>query len=220
MGRPDHMPASPSDTRAKPVIGILGGIGSGKSTVAGLFAALGCGVVDSDRLAREALSEPEVVRAIRERFGDAVVDVGGAIDRRALAERTFGRPDELAALEGIVHPRVHAGRARLRAAYRADPAVVAIVEDTPLLLEKGLDADCDVLVFVEAPDAERLRRVRGSRGWTPGELSRRQSMQLPLDIKRRRADHVIQNDDNPEACLGQVRRILDHILHDRIPPSS
>ena len=201
------MPESPptSDRRDRPVIGLVGGIGAGKSTVARAFALLGCVVSDSDRDAKAALDEPDTRDRIVAALGQGLLDGDGRIDRARLATRIFGDAEARRTLESIVHPRVHARRA---AAFAAAPASdPALVIDAPLLLEAGLDAACDAVVFVDCPREERLRRVREHRGWDEAELARREAAQLPLDAKRARADHVVVNDaraasSDPDARPG------------------
>jgi len=206
-----------ADAARKPVIGIVGGVGSGKSFVARLLASLGCAVIDADELVRQAYREPQVIDAIRRWWGDDVVRADGEVDRKRIASIVFDNPAELAKLEGLLHPRVNAERARLREQYQADPDVVAIVEDTPLLLEKGLDKDCDVLVFIESSLADRQRRVAAHRGWSAEQLAGREKKQTPLDIKAQRADYVVQNHGDEATCLAHVRRVLSRILHEFTP---
>jgi len=199
-------------TARKPVIGLMGGIGSGKSTVARCFAQLGCGIIDADALARAAINEPAVVEQLRQWWGDEVVTADGKADRAAVARIIFNAPDERARLESVVHPRVHAGRAAARAAMMRDPAIVAIVEDCPLLLETKLDGECDVLVFVDASREKRLARVTAARGWSEADFDQREKSQFGLDTKRDRADYVISNEDDEANCLTRVRRVLPQIL--------
>ncbi|MFA9477521.1 dephospho-CoA kinase [Phycisphaerales bacterium AB-hyl4] len=212
----DNSP-TPGPARHKPVIGLLGAPGSGKSFVAKVFQEHGAGVIDADRLAREALDEPTVRETLRQWWGDAVIDEHGRVDRRAVGERVFDDPAALRRLEAVVHPRVHAGRAAMRAKYEADPGVRAIVEDCPLLLEQGLDGDCDVLVFVDAPQAVREARVRERRGWSSAELARREKNQASLDIKRERADHIVNNGAERLLAYEQARRVLSQILQPSEP---
>ncbi len=196
----------------KPVIGLLGGIGSGKSTVAREFARQGCGVIDADELARAALREPNVRDQLVAWWGDAVLDAEGNVDRKAVGRIVFDQPDELRKLESVTHPRVHAGRESARQAMQNDPAIVAIVEDCPLLLESGLDESCDRLILVQASRATRLHRLQRDRGWSESELDRREKNQIPLDTKAQRADDVIDNDESAEPLVGQVRNVLSRIL--------
>jgi dephospho-CoA kinase len=196
----------------KPVIGIAGGVGSGKSFIARLFAELGCAVIDSDAQARAAYQDPAIRRTLREWWGDEVFLPGGDINRPAVARKVFADEGERRRLEGLIHPWVAAAREREMAAAAADPQVVAYVWDTPLLFEAGLNAQCDAVVFVDTPPGERLRRVRESRGWDEAELLRRQKSQWPLDKKRRISDHVVTNTADADYARGQVREVLSRIL--------
>ncbi|MCC7192687.1 MAG: dephospho-CoA kinase [Phycisphaeraceae bacterium] len=203
---------SNQNAHRKPVIGIIGGVGSGKSTVARLFASLGCAVIDADVLAHEALASEPVKREIVRWWGDDVLKADGSVNRQAVGKIVFADNAELARLEGIVHPIVHRRRAELREKYQHDQQVVAIVEDTPLLLEKHLEDQVDVIVYVHADAAIRAARVAG-RGWSEGEIARREKNQLSLDIKRNRADYVIDNNAGETESLSHVRRVLSQILH-------
>ena len=120
-----------------PVIGLAGGIGSGKSTVARVFASLGCVVSDSDRAGDAALRRPEVVGAIRERWGDGVIGDDGAPDKHAIAGRVFGDADERAWLESLVHPIIHEQRVALVERVRRERDARGVVIDAPLLFEAG-----------------------------------------------------------------------------------
>ena len=195
----------------KPVIGVLGGIGAGKSFVARQFALLGCAVIDSDELASAALADARVRRQVAERWGRQVLDESGQVDRKALAEVVFEDADELHLLEQIIHPKVHELRSDLRRQYMADPEVPAIVEDCPLLLEKDLVDQCDVKVFVDADRRLRLERV-AERGWSDKELAQREKNQLALDFKAEISDHVIDNSADEAHCARQVRGVFSLIL--------
>jgi dephospho-CoA kinase len=199
-----------SDVR-KPVIGLAGAIGSGKSFVARILAERGCAVIDSDQLARDATDLPQVRKRIAEAFGPTMLDRDGKADRRAIAAHVFGDRAKLATLESIIHPPVHEARHAMRQRYAADPAVVAIVEDCPLLYEVGLDAECDVVIFVQASRQTRLARVAG-RGWSEKDLADREKNQLGLDFKASRADYVIDNDEGEDHVRQQVASVLSLIL--------
>ena len=191
---------------APPVIGLTGAIGSGKSTVAAIHASLGCVVSDADELAREELASPDLVEAMRERWGDDIIGPDDAPDREAIARRVFGDDSERAWLEGLIHPRVHARREQAFA--DADRDAPALVIDAPLLVEAGLLDACDHVIFVDAPPATRLERVVRDRGWDEAELERRESAQAGVDLKRDIADHVIDNDGDIEELGHRVKNVL------------
>ena len=193
------------------VIGLAGGVGSGKSTVARAFEELGCLVSDSDRLARNALTNKDVIAELRGWWGDRVLDHEGRIDRRAVAGIVFHDSVQRDRLEALIHPMIRASRQELidRAEHANAPAVIV---DAPLLFEAGLDADCDAIVFVDAPRSVRLERVQRNRNWDERELDRREASQMGLDEKRRRSSHVVQNGEiDREALSEQVRGILEEL---------
>jgi len=196
----------------KPVIGLLGAPGAGKSLVAAQFRELGCAVIDADALAREALQADAVRDQLVAWWGRGVLDSEGRVDRAAVGRIVFGDKTELARLEALTHPTVNQRRRARRAGDRADPSVVAIVEDSPLLLEKGPADECDVLVFVDAPREVRLSRLASSRGWGEAELAGREKNQWPLDTKRARADYVVSNHAGPRETFDATRRVLSQIL--------
>jgi dephospho-CoA kinase len=175
-----------------------------------LFGEEGCLVIDSDAQVREAYRDPGVLKTLRDWWGDAVFDNDGALDRAAVARKIFNNPAERQRLEGLLHPWVDEKRWRMMEA--ASPAVAGFVWDTPLLMEAGLNMQCDVVVFVEASDAERLQRVVEQRGWDAGELARREKLQLPLDTKRKISDYQIVNTAGADDLRGQVRQIFSRIL--------
>lgn len=205
------MPRRPRRPARTVVLGVLGGIASGKSRVAAALAGPGGLVVAADTLAHEALASSEVRDAIRDAFGPAVLDAAGAVDRRALAAVVFQDPAARHRLEGWIHPWVRARiSAALEAARRA--GTPRVVLDVPLLLEHdaehGFARQCDHLVFVEADAAERDRRAVATRGWEPGEVARREAAQLPLSEKRRRADVIVQNDGTPNELDAAIAAAL------------
>ncbi|MBL9141570.1 MAG: dephospho-CoA kinase [Phycisphaerae bacterium] len=193
-----------------PVLGIVGGIGSGKSAVAAALAAEGCLVCDSDALGAQALRDPAVAAQLRAWWGDRVFDANGHADRSRIAAIVFADPAERTRLEGLVHPWIEARRREL---FAHPPAATrALVIDAPLLLEAGLGAQCTAVIFVETPVEMRQKRVLDTRGWTPQEHSRRESAQWPLDRKRNCAHHVVRNDGSSDALRAQVRRVLEEVL--------
>ena len=196
----------------KPIIGLAGGIGSGKSFIAGLFGELGCGVIDSDAQVRQVYQDPAVLATIRGWWGDSVIDSSGKADRRAIATKVFNNPAERQRLESLIHPRVDVLRQDRMKEFAIDPKIVAFVWDTPLLFEAGLNSRCDAVIFIESPFDQRLRRVTESRGWDQSELQRREKLQWPLDRKREISDDVLQNTADAGDARRQVRDVLLRIL--------
>jgi dephospho-CoA kinase len=196
----------------KPVIGIAGGIASGKSYIADLFGELGCLVIKSDDQVAAAYRDPEVLAELKRWWGDGVVRPDGAVDKRVIANRIFGDPEERRRLEGLLHPYVARLRDTQMLAAAGDKNVVAYVWDTPLLFETGLNQECDAVVFVDAPRDLRVSRVKETRGWDESELMRREILQTPLDRKRELSDHVITNTADATRARSQVREVLSRIL--------
>lgn len=192
------------------VIGILGGIGSGKSTVARMLAEMGADVLDADAICTELHQTPEARQAIRDRWGDAVFGPGGELDRAKLADIVFDSPDELNELDRIMHPKV-VERIRNQVAGCRDGGRAMCVIDAPLLLESGLIELCDVTVFVDCDPATRTRRLAGTRGWAPDEIERREARQEPLARKREVADFVVENDGDPAATRQCIEEIVAHL---------
>lgn len=174
-------------------VGLTGNIAAGKSSVARVWRALGAALVDADELARRAVEpgSPGLARVV-EAWGPGVLDASGALDRAALRAIVFADPEARARLEGIVHPAVYALREEeyRRAAEAGAPLVVA---DIPLLFEVGLADEFDVVVLVDAPEEERMRRLVEDRGLDPEEAGRMVAAQMPAELKRARADLVIDN---------------------------
>jgi len=202
------------------VLGVLGGIASGKSAVARLLAGADGVVIDADRLAREVLDSAPVRAQVAQALGADLLQPDGALDRARLARRVFDDPAARRKLESLTHPRV---RARVRGLLDEARArgVPRIVLDVPLLLENdgqhGLVAECDALVFVDADVRAREARAQASRGWAPGEVARREAAQMPLETKRERADHVLRNAGGLAELERDVARLLAHILAARAP---
>ncbi|RLY94887.1 dephospho-CoA kinase [Kocuria tytonicola] len=186
-------------------VGLTGGIASGKSTVSGCLAGLGAVVVDADALARE-LQEPGApgLAAIVAHFGEQVLDRGtGRLDRAALAALVFADREELAELNGIMHPLVRAGAARLAATV---PPGGVLVQDIPLLVETGQHTDMDRVLVVEAPEAERVRRMVADRGMDPDDARRRIAAQASDAQRRAVATTVFDNSGTREDLERQVRQ--------------
>jgi dephospho-CoA kinase len=205
-------------THPLPVIGIVGGIGSGKSAVAGILRELGCVVADSDGFARKALLDPAIKREIVSWWGEGVLDrKTGEIDRRAIASIVFSDPAQRQRLESLTHPWIERRRRELFAA--AAPTAKALVIDAPLLLEAGLKRECDAIIFVDTPDEARSQRVAATRGWTAAQWHAREAAQMPLDRKRLMADHVVVNNGNLDDLRAAVQRVFARIVKPAEPPA-
>jgi dephospho-CoA kinase len=198
----------------KPIIGIAGGIGSGKSYVAQIFGELGALVICSDDQVRQVYERAEVKRTLREWWGESVFLPTGQVNRRTVAHQVFADPQQRTRLEQLIHPLVAEARDEVMAAKQDDPGVSAFIWDTPLLFEAGLNKQCDAVVFVDAPLSDRLARVQKQRNWDAAELARRENSQWPLDRKRELADYVINNSANADPVRDQVKRIFSQI-HDK-----
>ncbi len=195
------------------MIGLTGGIGAGKTTVARILESLGCVVLDSDRMAHEELREPDVAGVLRSWWGEAIVTSSGEVDRSKLAGIVFNDANELKRLEGLLYPRLHRRRERIFARLADDDRVRAIVLDAPMLHEAGVDKVCDAVIFVAADDEIRARRVAATRGWSEEEWRRREKLQIPLDKKRALADHVVVNGHSDIGLLRpEIERIFDSVL--------
>ncbi len=198
--------------RNKPIIGLAGGIGAGKTAVAQILETLGAAVIDFDRLAHAELNAAEVAGKLRRWWGGGVFSPDGTIDREAVAAIAFSDPGELARLERLIHPRLNRPREELVAGYLAEEGVKAIVFDAPKLFEAQLNQTCDTVIYIEADRSVRLRRVARSRGWTEEEFARRENLQNPLDMKKANADHVVINQSGIGELRSQVERVFSSVL--------
>jgi dephospho-CoA kinase len=192
-----------------PVLGIVGGIGSGKSYVSSLFARLGAFVIDADRIGHKVLTYPEVLRAIQERWGSAVFEyqlstlnpqpgslnsqLTPQLSRKKLGAIVFADAKEKAKLEALVHPLIRADIERQIYEASRDPAIKLVILDAAIMLETGWKDACQAVIFVDASEAVRLQRV-AKRGWDSGELKKREASQWPLEQKKSLCQHIIPNE--------------------------
>jgi dephospho-CoA kinase len=196
------------------IIGILGGVASGKSMVAEQFGRLGAGVLDADRTGHEVLRLPHVEAAVRRRWGEAVFGPDGRIDRPRLAEVVFTpgprSQTERRYLEQLTHPEI------ARLIWRQAGTLVAagaevVVLDAALLIETGWDQWCEKVVFVDTPLEMRRERAK-ARGWDEEDFAAREGVQESLDRKRARADVIIDNSGSPERTQAQVEQFWASLI--------
>ncbi len=213
----------------KPVIGILGGIGSGKSTVAAEFAKLGCKVIDADKIAHELLDEPTVKEKVVGLFGRTILDPAGKIDREKLAEVVFADArnqkseagsqksevgslsSALCLLSSVLHPLVLQRAEELIEQYNRQNQVKAIVLDMPLLMEVGWLKRCDKLIFVDCRRKLRLDRAK-KMGFDKNQVKIRENFQISLDNKTNVADNTINNNSDFSALAKQVTDIFSYVV--------
>jgi len=200
--------------RKKPIIGILGGIGSGKSTVAAEFAKLGCRIIDADNIARELLGREAVREKIVGLFGESILDSADKINRKKLAEIAFADVDKLSSLNSILHPLVLARAEQLIEQYKRQPQVKAIVLDMPLLAEVGWDKRCDRLIFVDCKRQLRTARMKEKGGFDENQLKIRENFQISLDKKTSISDNTINNNSDLLVLTKQVTDIFSYITDD------
>ena len=194
----------------KPVIGILGGIASGKSTVAAEFAKLGCKVIDADDIVHELLERAAVKEKIAARFGRAILDLTGKIDHKKLAAVVFDDVDKLSSLNEIIHPFVLRRAEELIARYDRQDQVKAIVLDMPLLVEVGWAERCDKLIFVDCKQELRVARAK-KKGFDQNQLKIREKFQISLDNKISLADNTVINNSDFSALVRQIADIFSDI---------
>ncbi len=189
------------------IIGLIGGIASGKSAVAAELAAFGAVVLDADGAAHEVINLPTVQQALVERWGKGVLKSSGEIDRGAVAKQVFSDDEkgraELQFLEETLHPRIREQFQAKLAELSAGGTAIAVI-DAPLLLEAGWEKLCDTLVFVDSPRPDRLQRAK-LRNWTEAEFAKREALQMPISDKRKRSTYVLSNGGDLASLRDQVQ---------------
>lgn len=192
----------------------MGGIASGKSTVAAEFAKLGCKVINADAIAHELLEKEAIKRQVVAAFGPSVLNKEGKIDRRKLAEIAFADAQKLSSLNIIIHPLVLEQVERQIEQYSRQSNIPAIVLDMPLLVEVGWAKRCDRLVFVRCSSEIRAERAK-KMGFDKNHLKIRESFQISLDNKSGIADNTIENNSDFSALVRQVADIFTDITDNR-----
>jgi dephospho-CoA kinase len=201
----------PDGTRRPAVVGLTGGIGSGKSTVADRFVALGAALVDTDRIAHEITAAGgAAIEAIRAAFGAAMITADGRMDRAAMRSRVFADPSARQRLESILHPMI---RARTQQAIEAaiDAGAPYVLVAVPLLVESGQAGRYDRVLVVDCPPEVQVDRVMARSGLARAEVEAIVAAQAPRERRLAAADDVIDNGGVPAALDAQVRRL--HALY-------
>ncbi len=189
------------------VFGLTGGIGTGKSTVAGMFRDEGIPVVDADRIARDVTAPGQYAYLeIVHRFGRDILDADGEIDRKRLAEIVFADPARRAELEAVTHPRIVEGIAYALQKLDAEGHPAAIVE-AALIHEKGRRGMFEAVIGVWCDRIQQVRRLMARDGIPEAQALLRLSAQMDANAKAKASDHVIDNSDDRESTRAQVRAL-------------
>lgn len=193
------------------LIGLTGGIGSGKSTVAQLLVRHGWELVDADQIARDIVEPGQpALTELAQAFGEDILQEDGSLDRGLLASRAFSSREKTAVLNSITHPRINEEtQARFDAARQAGADFV--VYDMPLLVDKGLHKDMDATIVVDVDTEERVRRLVAYRGLDEEDARRRIAAQIPDDVRRAAADFIIDNNGPREALDEQVEGVVEKL---------
>ncbi len=201
--------------KKKPIIGILGGVCSGKSTVAAEFAKLGCSVIDADKIAHELLDKKNIKGKIIATFGQGILNSTGKVNRKKLADIVFDDSDKLSLLNKMLHRLVLKRAEELIKQYNRQNQVRGIVLDMPLLVEVGWDKRCDKLIFVDCDWQLRVDRAKKMGFFDENQLKIRENFQISLDRKVGLVDNTIDNNSDFSALAKQVADIFSYIVDDK-----
>jgi dephospho-CoA kinase len=200
--------------RERPVVGVTGGVGSGKSSFAAALAGEDWTLVSADEVAHEVLEEETIRQRLAAAFGPGILDAEGRIDRAALGRRVFASRAALQRHTAVVYPAIRERlAARLAAARQA--AAGGVVLEAPTLYEAGCEGLVDRVVTVEAPLEARARRCSAARDWGPDEVRRREALTIGEAERRRRADTVVENDGDLDALRAAARRMRERLSASR-----
>jgi dephospho-CoA kinase len=195
------------------LVGLTGGIATGKSTVSTLLRQLGCEIIDADLLAREVVEpgQPAWTTIVAE-FGQGVVTAGGTLDRKKLGAIVFAHPERRRRLEAITHPAIRE-RFQARLDELAERGFTGLVVfDAAVMIESGNYKNMDRLVVVVTDEATQMARLRGRDGTEDAEGQRKIASQMPLAEKAKLADYVIDNSGDRAATAEQVRRVFAALM--------
>ncbi len=197
----------------KPVIGLVGGIGAGKSIAAAELVALGCRLIDADAIGHALLDEPDVQSELKNRWGEDIFDSQGRVNRAAVGKIVFADRAELEAINAVMHPRMRRRMEREIAKAKSAPAVEAVVLDAAVLFEAGWDDLCTCVIFVDAPEDVRLRRLSSRPGWNAAKSASIEKFQISLDKKAAMCDYTIGNSSSVSHLRKQVGELFREIFH-------
>ncbi|MEZ6124427.1 MAG: dephospho-CoA kinase [Planctomycetaceae bacterium] len=204
------------------MVGILGGIGSGKSSVVRQVTTLRLLILDADRIGHDLLDDRNIQAELRHHFGEDIFADSGSVDRKRLAQIVFQPSAQssaaLSLLNSILHPTI---RQQIQSTINhASTDVDAIILDAALLLEAGWADQCDCLIFIETPQTVREQRVFETRGWSAEELARREATQWSLERKRSCAHFVVDNSNSIQQAGQQMTTVLQTVIHRRLQNNS
>jgi dephospho-CoA kinase len=213
LGQDENEPVSGKPEKPFLVIGVTGGIGSGKSTVSGMLMELGARLLDADALSKQVTGAGmPAVEEITARFGDSVLDSAGNLDRERLAGIVFANPDKRRELEAIVHRRVVEAMDSILAQWRKEGHGGVAVLDVPIPVVRGFQDNCDEIWVVESPGEQRIRRVRNRSGLSESDIRTRMSAQIPEEAYRALATRIVVNDGSLPDLREKVVRLLESAM--------
>lgn len=200
-----------SQVQSKPVIGIVGGIASGKTTVAREFGSCGGFVIDCDAVGHELLADDIVRNKLRKHWGDGIFAADGSVSRDALGKIAFSSKTQIDALNAILHPLIAARIAEFIAVGQANPEITIIVIDAAVLFEAGWNKFCAHTIFVKASLRHRIGRAAKTRSWDKQTLLQRESLQISLDNKATRCSYIVDNCSTESHLKEQVFQFIRQI---------
>ena len=195
------------------ILGILGGIGSGKSTVTDMFAALGANTLDADAIAHELIEKEETKATLRQWWGDEIITAEGKVDRTKIAQKVFSDAAELVRLNNLIHPevrkRIEEGIGKFMAKNGEEKKLLVL--DVPLLASSTLRDLCDEIIFVNSDESLRQSRTQ-LRGWSSKDLKQREACQVPENDKKKLAGFIINNSGSLDETRQQVEALYQDLV--------
>ena len=195
------------------ILGILGGIGSGKSTVTDMFAALGANTLDADAIAHELIEKEETKATLRQWWGDEIITAEGKVDRTKIAQKVFSDAAELVRLNNLIHPevrkRIEEGIGKFMAKNGEEKKLLVL--DVPLLASSTLRDLCDEIIFVNSDESLRQSRTQ-LRGWSSKDLKQREACQVPENDKKELSGFIINNSGSLDETRQQVEALYQDLV--------